>query len=666
MKTSTQESIQSLAENASSKRDFCMSLLSLLAEETKAVNAIAWDCGQSSIRPVGQVQLNGASNIKLGMPENAHRDLLSKASSAAQSMVVHLKQNSHETGPANEPPTLLFVNFRPPNEDFVFELFLPGRFTEPQVQELARNAEAIASAASQLKLSPTSDQSTLSASHSTDSAVTGATAKRISPMQLDEYVHQIHRSLDPKETALQIANEARRILDCDRVSVVEVRGSQYKIIAISGQPSVNQRSNTVYLLRQLVRRVLPTRKTFWYPADNSLPKEIEKPLGQYLAIAATRSLIVCPIFDQPPPIDDRADPIPVKQKLIGGLIIERSGEEWTQDSVSQAVEVVSRHASDSFRNAHNHRQLLFYPLWKWLGKSRVLLAARNLPKTLLAAATLALVTMFLIFWPAELKVSCEGILVPENKSNVFVPVDGTVAEILVSHGSAVQKGQTLIRLENLELETRAAELEGKIQEANQNIKTTETLLLASTDDDEQLGEQTLNAQKEELKSLKRQLSLTSKKLEKLNISSPRNGQVVTWNIKDKFRQRPVTRGERLMEIVDVEGSWMLDLNLTDSKAGHVLEAWKTNGGQLTVEFILAADPEKQFKGQVLSIGRATEISGDQQQVIPLKVEIDKNDLDSRQAKSGVFANIVCKKTSLGYSLFHGVGEFFQKQWFKLF
>lgn len=651
MSSFTEDTIRTIVLTAPGREAFYESLLKLVADETGANSAVAWDCNVNPLRPISQVHRTANQPVRLGFSQTAHSEILLQATKAAKSLVVHPKPAPHV--PDEQNPVILIGKIPSSTGIELIELFVPNGASDDEYKSKTQILEDICDALIGMDFSSAIGQQA------------PLPPKRISPMQLDEYVHQIHRSLDPKETAVLVSNEARRILDCDRVSVLEVKGKRCKVTAVSGQPSVNNRSNTIYLLRKLAQKVLWTKQTFWYPTEKQLPVEIEKPLHEYLGLAATRSMVICPVYDQPPRYEERPDPVPLKRELIGGIVIEKCSEEWTQDSVNEAVDIVTRHASDSIRNAHNHRQLLFYSVWKWLGKSKIVLAARNLPKTIAATTGLVALSLIMALWPASLKVSCDGVLIPELRSRVFVPVDGTVSKILVKHGAKVKKGEILIKLENLELETRSAELNGKIDELEQNIRSTETLLLSRVDEDQQLSEQTLNAQKEELKSLRRQHQLVLQKIEKLDVASPRDGQVVTWNIVDRFERRPVSRGEQLMEIVDVEGDWQLELNLTDPKVGHVLEAAKQNEN-LEVEFILAADPERKFKGQVIEIGKATELTSDQNHAVPIRVKIESAQLDIRQAKSGVSANIVCEETSLGYSLFHGVQEFFQKQWFKLF
>ena len=57
--------------------------------------------------------------------------------------------------------------------------------------------------------------------------------------------------------------------------------------------------------------------------------------------------------------------------------------------------------------------------------------------------------------------------------------------------------------------------------------------------------------------MKKQLELLDQKKEKLQIRSPIDGRVVTWNVEDRLLDRPVNRGENLLEVADPTrtGSW---------------------------------------------------------------------------------------------------------------
>lgn len=656
-----QDSIRQLAANSPNQNSFYQQFLPLVASRTNALGGIAWNCNADPFTPICQTRSKNHENLNIGLTESKHISLLQKAVNESgpnsMSMLIQQDNSIDFPGTRNESPVIVLSVVRREESIELVEMFYPNGLDPSAYQNTAKSLDFFCRTASQCDLNPDAQEY--------QSPQTSGPAK-ISAVQLDEYVHQIHRSIDSKVAAKQIANEARRVLDCDRVTVVDRRGGRCRATAVSGQPSVNNRSNAIYLLRKLVSRVLPTKQTFWYPTDKPIPREIDKPLQAYLEQASTRSLVVVPIFEEPPVLQENPDAPKQKKNVIGGMIIEHCVEQWERSHMESAVETVSRHASDSYRNAFAHGQLLFYPLWKWLGKSKVIWAARNLPKTLLALVGLIGLGLMMFLFPADLKISCDGVLVPEVRQNVFVPLDGTVSKVAIEHGTEVKAGDTLLVLTNNDLENQASELNGRIVELKSRIEDTETMLLSPNN--QELGEQNLNAQKAQLKSLESQLALLNRKLEKLKIVSPIDGQVVTWNIEERLRQRPVSRGEQILEIANANGKWELELDVADRSVGHIQDALTKNEGKpLDVEFIVAADPDRKFKGKLIEIGKATQVKSDSGPTVSLRIEIEDQDkLDIKQIKSSVSANVICKETTLGHSMFHGVSEFVQRQWFKLF
>ena len=691
MESMTQDSIRQLAAAAPDRNSFYQQFLPMVASQTNAISGIAWSCQSEPYFPICQTRSSEFGNLQLGVSETEHAALLNQAAreSDQRQQSLLIRRDSKSNSAPNENPVIVLSVVRQGDSIELVEMFYPQGLEEGTYQQHAKSIDFLCRTATSCELPPVKT-SAASGQHSNstaagalgiaagaasiglaNSAVGQSHVKTIGTGALDEYVHQVHRSLDPSETAKEIANEMRRILDCDRVTVVQSRGRDCKVVAVSGQPSVNRRSNMLYLLRKLVRKILPTEQSFWYPSEKQLPQEIDKPLQAYLGNSATRSLVVVPMFDRTKQRSESPNAVPVKQRIIGGVIIEHCSEQWNRSDVENAVEVVTRHAGDAFRNAYSHRQLLFYPVWKWLGKSKVVLAARNLPKTIAAAMALIGVTLLLTLCPANLKIACDGVLIPEHRSKIFVPLNGTVSEIKVAHGEKVEAGDLLVTLINNDLENEATELAGRLDELKSRIENTETMLLSPNVEDQELGEQNLNAQKAQLASLERQQVLVKQKLGNLNIVSPHDGQVVTWNLVNRLKQRPVSRGEELMEIVDVDQRWQLELDVPSRSVGHIQKALKdrteNDGDPIEVEFILAADPEKSFSGKLVEIGKATRLNSEAGPTVNLKIEIDdQEELDIRQIKSSVSANVICRKTTLGYSMFHGVSEFFQKHWFRFF
>jgi len=264
-------------------------------------------------------------------------------------------------------------------------------------------------------------------------------------------------------------------------------------------------------------------------------------------------MIVYPIFDS---VDkdlthpDERDPRRrTKKKLIGGVVIEHCKEQWSRDAVSSAIEMVGRHSADAYRNSWQHHNLFAYPLWHWLGKSRVLTAARNLPKTLAALAGLTLFTLAMIFVPADFRMTCEGTLLPESRRNVFANTTGVVKEVLVDHGEAVEKDQPLVRLENIDLAQQIQTAVGKSEELTAIIRSARTAM-SDKRNQEQSRDENITALKAQLKSVDREIELLREKEKRLTVVSPIQGSVVTYDVRDILKDRPVDRVETLLEVAD--------------------------------------------------------------------------------------------------------------------
>ena len=53
--------------------------------------------------------------------------------------------------------------------------------------------------------------------------------------------------------------------------------------------------------------------------------------------------------------------------------------------------------------------------------------------------------------------------------------------------------------------------------------------------------------------------------------SPLTGAVVTWNVRQLLEARPVQKGQALMQVADLTGPWVLEIEVPDDRIGHVLE-----------------------------------------------------------------------------------------------
>lgn len=482
---------------------------------------------------------------------------------------------------------------------------------------------------------------------------------------LSQFMHGIHGSLEKTTTCSNIANEARLLLDCDRVAVAVRKRGSFQISSISGQPSVNRRSNTVRLLERLAKLILKTEQEFWYPTQQQLPRQLQSLIDDYLAISVTRSLVIMPVLEKAEQlIDDPESSGGAGNRVIGGLIFEHCTQQWDQRLVSGKLSFVHEHASMALRNAVQHNDLFLYPLWKWLAKSRVLTAPRVLPRTLSVLLAATVLTLFLVFWQVPFYVAADGVFVPRQRAWVYAGQSGDIDTVLVEHGMSVESGQVLASLNNRQLQLSIAETRGRIDILRQRQRDIEKKKFAITGDQssrQQLDEN-LNSVKAEIKALNDKLALQQQLMQRTQLRSPIGGQVLTWDVEQKLLGRTVRPEQQLIEIANVDGPWILELDVADRKTGHLLRGIeRAKGRRLNVKFTLAAQPDQVYDGYVTKVGSAIHFTEDHDQMVRVEVAADQQLPRSKPSRSGVTAKIYTgNKTSIGYLWLHEIPEAFHR------
>ncbi len=595
--------------------------------------------------------------------------------------------------------------------------------------------------------------------------------------RLEEFTRAVHGSLDVRRTAYTIANEGRRMIECDRVSVAVARGRRCTIEAVSGQDVFEKRANTVRLLAKLAEMVARTREPIWYTGDTGeMAPQIEEVVQEYVDQSQSKAIGVVPLLRPKPPDEDQevdqqqaAGP----EAVAGVLLVERIEDSRVSAEMLQRVDAVCRHAGSALANAREHESVFLMPVCKALGKTRWVVSARGLPKTALVLAVATILLGILVFWPVSFEMEAAGRLEPVVQRNVFAGLDARVEEVLVDHGDRVychailgaegtpvpgpilarfedaggngpdgagllvvaqgacsflqagvqpgdtvrarlpsgDEGQTewtdltvrqviderrlrlesgpadvvvgpveiqlwrispLARLRSTELEMELASLTGRQTTIRQQTFTIERLLLEgqdlSVEQQNRLSGQ-LAELKQELQSLDRKLRLYRRKQQELLVTTPADGVVMTWKLRDRLIGRPVRRGQLLMQVADPEGPWRLELQMPEDQVGYVLDGQEDLGEQLEVTYILATDPGTERSGRVVEVHRAAEVRSAEGSTVLIKVTLD-DDLGAaadrqpsayRHAGAELRARVHCGRRSLGYVLFHDLIGFIQSR-----
>lgn len=646
----TLDDIPKLSSSGLGIREFGQAFLESVSELTGADASAIWFAGEKPLRVIAQH--SKGEPTRLNLTQEAHDQLLSQALSNEQPVVARSAKN----GKATDGPLLLLGTYDRFGSHVLELIFGESLCKEDEASllELVTKSLKMATEFCPNELEPIQQLGA-------QPAAPPGQMKMLTREEISNYLTSIHSTLDKKMACSNVANETRRILDCDRVSVLLKHRGKFRLYAISGQPSVNRRSNNNRMLEQLAQKILKTKQAFWYPDQTDIPPQISSILDDYLALTATRSFIVDPIFEKIP--DRVEDPESNERKsnaVVGGIVYEHCNELWSHANVSDSIGFATEQSGNSLRNANRHNGLFLYPVWNLLGKSRVLTAPRILPKTLLVLSALVLASLVLYFWKVDFAVNADGVLVPKKLSPVYARVDGDLNQLLVAHGSEVKKGQTVAILRS-----HAQEL--SVKEAESNLRSAQKRLEAIKDrrfdrqQDEATIEENINSLNSQIESYKDRLKILSLVSKEMAVKSPISGRVISWDLRRQLEDRPIQRGNVLMEVADVKGEWELELHLEDRRIGHLRKALAERGdNRLPVTFLLAANTEKRYSGTLVELAPTTELTADNVQAIKIRVEIDSSEIEISQARTGITAKIICGKSSLGYYWFHDINEFLHK------
>ncbi|WP_339729394.1 HlyD family efflux transporter periplasmic adaptor subunit [uncultured Gimesia sp.] len=486
--------------------------------------------------------------------------------------------------------------------------------------------------------------------------------------EVDQFVQQIHRSLDLAEVSATVVNDGRQLLDADRVSLAMQHGKKTVIEAINGQDKVNKRANTVRLLSNLSNKVLSMRETFIYSgAVESIPPQIEEPLADYLQESGTRMIMIVPLFEPEKVIKNDEEALggrkkDVPKKLIGGLIIEQITDSQPRPHLEKRADLLAGHIASGIANSRNHESIFLMPFWRFIGRCFAALRGKTLVKTLVITAIIVAAGIALALVPYDYRVTCDGRLMPTIQREVFTNWEGEVVAIHVESGQRVKKGDLLIEIRNEDLKAQALETQNKLNELRLSMLAVNAKLQAGnnnkrpTEDIINLQGK-LNETRTQIFGVEKLLEILKDRMEKLNVKAPIDGVVTTFQIEQLLINRPVQRGELLLEIMDPTGPWQLELDVEEKRMGHILRATEKKGSiDLPVEFILATSNELTYEGEVTEISTRANSSEESGSVVETYATFNKEELPMLRIGAEVSAKIDCGERSLFYVLFGDVVE----------
>lgn len=509
--------------------------------------------------------------------------------------------------------------------------------------------------------------------------------------QVESFSRQVQSSLDPVEVAFQVANDGRRLINCDRLSVGIRYASKPIIEAISGADVIERRSNLVRLLQRLAGRVLEwgEKLVFTGNKDESLPPKIIQALDAYLAESGCKLLVVLPLKD-----DRDKD----KKKPFRSVLIMESFDPPTDPQQMIArLDVVGKHSCPALFNSIQYKRIPMRFFWLPLAKVQEGLGGAAKAITFAVAIGLILLIAMLYLVPYPLKMDSVGHLQPEIKRKVFSPVEGIIKELNVQPGELVSESRALGVMHDAQLEKEMrtyrkdilyAAKDSMMWEQRSN-KGTESERLSSLVEAEKA--KILRQSKErELESLIKRAhadpqpqkegffflkapQFTSQ--ESLKVGK-KDWMVLSTAFQENLTNRAVKPSEELLRLGAVDGPWEVELKIPQQHIGQVLRGFeRLKTTELDVVFIVRSDPTRKFMGKLPRSkvgGEANPEKTDSMEAAPVvtaSVRLDGPGIDTEfvlpkellLTGTEVHAKILCGNEKMGYSLFYGLWEFFYEK-----
>ena len=491
--------------------------------------------------------------------------------------------------------------------------------------------------------------------------------------QSDQFARLVHDNLDIKDTAYTIANEGRRLIECDRVSVAMLKGGKIKVIAISGQDSIEHRSNIVQSLNSLATKVVRSGEPLWYDGSmEDLPPQIEEAIEDYVDLSHGRTITVLPIRQPERKIEgdvlaarSETNETRTRRDIIGALIVEQIETQLSRQVLEGRVDLVYEHTCRAMSNSLAHSQIMFMPLWRFLDKMTWMFRGSTLPKTAAILGILGAAILALFIVPIDFDLEGNGALKPSLERQVYAHVDGEVSEVFVKHSQHVEAGEPLFQLKNPELEQQISSVEGERKTAWTrwtNAKDSQNRSGSMTQAEKIKNQQEIEESLTTVEAKDALLKLYEVKEQKLLKKSEIAGIVSTWDVEKVLNARPVVTGQLLMTIYNPDADWEIEVKMPEKRMRYLDQAMQgaKDKGYLDVKFVLKSKSDVTHKGRLYANGvcQRAELDAEDGAIVKLRCIPDSEAMKQipRFTETQVIADVKCGKRSAAFVWFHEVVE----------
>lgn len=532
--------------------------------------------------------------------------------------------------------------------------------------------------------------------------------------QVEAFARHIHSSLNPTEVAYHVANEGRKLIECDRLCV-GIRHDRRRVTveAVSGADVVEKASTHVRAMRRLMEAVLHWGEplTFRGEHDPGLPPAVANALDDYLHESQPKLLIVTPCRDE-----REKDP---QRPARSVLMLESFNPPEQIDTLVSRLEIVGKHAAPALYNAAELKRIPLKVLWWPLAKLQEGLGGKRRFVVASVAVLFTVLVGVMVLVPAPLRMDAKGQLLPVEIAKIFPPREGVVTEIRVKPGQEIdpnfpiaifrsaQLEEEYTRAKNEWIEQSALVIEYAKQRQQPGRSKEE---ISRIDAERAVAEGKRDRAWKDMEALDQQYNKENNRKDSKGIPNPRGpgyfhviapdfdelararGQSRWTVLNDDRREnllgRTLRPSEELLRLGNLQGAWHVKLDIPQRNVGQILRAFanpnahfvendprKGERKYLLVDVLLSSQPDTSYQGRLYRDEMAAE-------AVPNKNEHDENEPvvtayvklnvegipPEKQVPREMFVTglevrtrVRCGQHPLGYTLFHGVWEWFYEK-----
>ena len=451
-----------------------------------------------------------------------------------------------------------------------------------------------------------------------------------------------HTSLDPKRVASHLANDARRMLGCERLSIFQVFRNRASLLAVSSVAGIENRSKLAKKMTHLAK-VASRLKTPVFAGQPPTEKRLNEALQSFQLASGFPFLVGIPLVK----FTDNQKRVP---KIIGYAIAE-SDENIDRFQFSRNLQLTAPHMGLALSNACQVSRIPFRRSLSLLGKLKDTFSLAGLLTTTLL---LTVGIWCVLFLKTDFQVRINGELRPEIERVVFAPADGFVEHVLVDHGDKVAKNQVLIELSSPTLNLELEQFEGERLKMEKILETKKIALNQANDGNRgdlgvmgQLASE-ISELEHELDALDEKSKFIDERIKELVIQSPIDGRVTTWQLKRNILSKPVRWGDDLANIADENGVWKLNFKVPEYRIGYLLDARNQSSEPLEIEFFFESNPSRRMKTKILEIEEATKLDPEYGPSVTIVCELPATEGGEFVKRHGarVIADVNCGQRSL--------------------